>query len=93
MGAGLGSGGRNTPPGGDHKTPGGTMALPHALVANREEGLEAISLATGQTICQLHLPAGGLHADLDADGVPDHVQVGTDSQAACWVMCVLARVC
>ncbi|KAK9789953.1 hypothetical protein WJX73_002050 [Symbiochloris irregularis] len=46
----------------------------NALVAHLEEGIEAINLATGQTICQLPLPAGGLHADLNADGVPDHVQ-------------------
>lgn len=75
-GAGLGS--SRYPPGsrGSQQEPAAAkVEPPNALVAYREEGLEAVDISTGQTICQLHLPAGGLHADLDADGVPDHVQV------------------
>jgi hypothetical protein len=28
----------------------------------------------GRTICKLHLPPSGLHADINGDGVLDHVQ-------------------
>ena len=28
----------------------------------------------GRTICKLHLPSPGLHADINGDGVLDHVQ-------------------
>ena len=31
----------------------------------------------GRTLCQLHLPAGALHADVNADGVIEHVQVSS----------------
>ncbi len=31
--------------------------------------------ATGRTLCKLHLPSSFLHADLNGDGVVDHVQV------------------
>jgi hypothetical protein len=43
-------------------------------VAHLEEGLEAVHLYSGRTLCQLHLPAPGLHADLNGDGVLDHLQ-------------------
>lgn len=33
-------------------------------------------LCTGRTICKLHLAPGTLHADVNGDGVVDHVQVG-----------------
>lgn len=46
----------------------------NALVAHLEEGIEIVHLFTGRTICKLLLPAPGLHADLNADGVIDHVQ-------------------
>mmetsp|Transcript_21460 Transcript_21460/g.51195 ORF Transcript_21460/g.51195 Transcript_21460/m.51195 type:complete len:700 (-) Transcript_21460:224-2323(-) len=45
---------------------------PNVLVAHMEEGIEAIHLYTGRTICQLHLPKEGLHADINGDGVLDH---------------------
>ena len=45
----------------------------NALVAHLSEGIEAINLYTGETICSLLLPSPGLHADLDGDGVLDHV--------------------
>ena len=38
-----------------------------------QEGIEAIHLYTGRTICKLHLPRNGLHADINGDGVLDHV--------------------
>ena len=31
-------------------------------------------LCAGRTICKLHLPAPGLHADINGDGVLDHIQ-------------------
>ena len=44
------------------------------LVAHLEEGIEAVHLYSGRTLCKLHLPPPGLHADLNGDGVLDHVQ-------------------
>ncbi|KAI4326101.1 hypothetical protein MLD38_031447 [Melastoma candidum] len=56
--------------------------VPNVVVAHEEEGIEAIHLATGRTICKLHLQEGGLHADINGDGVLDHVQaVGGAEQA------------
>ncbi|GER40391.1 FG-GAP repeat-containing protein [Striga asiatica] len=49
--------------------------VPNVVVAHEKEGIEAIHLATGRTLCQLHLQEGGLHADINGDGVLDHVQV------------------
>ncbi|KAJ8465036.1 hypothetical protein OPV22_027588 [Ensete ventricosum] len=49
--------------------------VPNVVVAHQKEGIEAVHLASGRTICQLHLPEGGLHADINGDGVLDHVQV------------------
>ena len=48
---------------------------PNAIVAHLKEGIEAIHLYTGRSICKLHLPQGGLHVDLNGDGVLDHIQV------------------
>ncbi|EIE27009.1 hypothetical protein COCSUDRAFT_83568 [Coccomyxa subellipsoidea C-169] len=48
---------------------------PNVLVAHLEEGIEAVHLYSGRTLCKLHLPSPGLHADLNGDGVLDHVQV------------------
>lgn len=48
--------------------------LPNVIVAHQKEGIEAVHLATGRTICKLHLQEGGLHADINGDGVLDHVQ-------------------
>lgn len=48
---------------------------PNVLVAHLEEGIEAVHLYSGRTLCKLHLPPPGLHADLNGDGVLDHVQV------------------
>lgn len=49
--------------------------VPNVVVAHQKEGIEAIHLASGRTICKLHLQEGGLHADINGDGVLDHVQV------------------
>lgn len=49
--------------------------VPNVVVAHQKEGIEAVHLATGRTMCKLHLPEGGLHADINGDGVLDHVQV------------------
>eukprot|EP00897_Mesotaenium_endlicherianum_P001124 jgi/Mesen1/11011/ME000098S10407 len=48
---------------------------PNAMVVHLKEGIEAIHLYSGRTICKLLLTAGGLHADINGDGVLDHVQV------------------
>lgn len=54
----------------------GRHELPaNVVLAHLEEGIEAVHLYTGRTICKLHLPNGGLHTDLNADGVLDHIQV------------------
>ncbi|XP_068646390.1 uncharacterized protein [Aristolochia californica] len=49
--------------------------VPNVVVAHLKEGIEAVHLASGRTICKLHLQEGGLHADINGDGVLDHVQV------------------
>ncbi|KAG2490863.1 hypothetical protein HYH03_010781 [Edaphochlamys debaryana] len=57
----------------------------NALVAFLEEGIEVLHLYTGRTVCKLHLPPRTLHADINGDGVLDHISVyhghtdGTDS--------------
>ncbi|KAL5557611.1 hypothetical protein UlMin_039847 [Ulmus minor] len=48
--------------------------LPNVVVAHQKEGIEAVHLASGRTLCKLHLQEGGLHADVNGDGVLDHVQ-------------------
>ncbi|XP_024389347.1 uncharacterized protein [Physcomitrium patens] len=48
--------------------------VPNVIVAHLKEGIEAVHLATGRTVCKLYLPEGGLHADINGDGVLDHVQ-------------------
>ncbi|GAB2282792.1 hypothetical protein Dimus_017327 [Dionaea muscipula] len=49
--------------------------VPNVIVAHEKEGIEAVHLASGRTVCKLHLLEGGLHADINGDGVLDHVQV------------------
>ncbi|KAL4855412.1 Importin-5 [Chlorella vulgaris] len=54
---------------------------PNVVVAHLEEGIEAIHLFSGRTVCRLHLPSPGLHVDLNGDGVPEHiVAVGGNPQ-------------
>ena len=49
-------------------------------VARTREGLEAVELSTGRPLGAVALPAAasgaGVYADLNGDGVVDHVQVG-----------------
>ncbi|KAK1272806.1 hypothetical protein QJS04_geneDACA022272 [Acorus gramineus] len=49
--------------------------VPNVVVVHQKEGIEAVHLASGRIVCKLHLPEGGLHADINGDGVLDHVQV------------------
>ena len=51
------------------------IALPNAVVAHTADGVELISLYTGRAIAHLPLPPLQLHADVNGDGVIDHVQV------------------
>ncbi|PRW61178.1 FG-GAP repeat-containing isoform B [Chlorella sorokiniana] len=46
---------------------------PNVVVAHLEDGIEAIHLFSGRTVCRLHLPTPGLHVDLNGDGVPEYV--------------------
>ncbi|KAF5454513.1 hypothetical protein F2P56_024171 [Juglans regia] len=48
--------------------------VPNVVVAHQKEGIIVIHLASGRTMCKLHLQEGGLHADINGDGVLDHVQ-------------------
>ncbi|KAI7756807.1 hypothetical protein M8C21_014478 [Ambrosia artemisiifolia] len=48
--------------------------VPNVVVAHEKEGIEVLHLASGRTLCKLHLLEGGLHADINGDGVLDHVQ-------------------
>ena len=65
-------------------TRGQPVAAPNALVAHLEQGLAVLHLADGALMCQLHLASPGLHADLNGDGVPDHVSVRPLTQ---WLLC------
>jgi hypothetical protein len=47
---------------------------PNVVVAHTKEGLEAIHLYSGRTVCRLSLTPDALHVDLNGDGVPDHVR-------------------
>jgi hypothetical protein len=61
---------------------GGRAAAPppNVVVAHLEEGIEAVHLFSGRPVCRLHLPAPGLHADLNGDGIPDYARaVGGDA--------------
>lgn len=48
--------------------------VPNVVVAHEKEGIEVLHVASGRTVCKLHLQEGGLHADINGDGVLDHVQ-------------------
>ncbi|KAJ9504613.1 hypothetical protein QJQ45_030487, partial [Haematococcus lacustris] len=75
---GQGQGGRHSSA---HKAVGSRAPHHHAnisanaIVAYLEEGVEVVHLYSGRSICALHLQPGQLHADLNGDGVLDHVQV------------------
>ncbi|KAF2312355.1 hypothetical protein GH714_034340 [Hevea brasiliensis] len=55
--------------------------VPNVVVAHQKEGIEAVHLASGRTLCKLHLREGGLHADINGDGVLDHVQAVEGNEA------------
>lgn len=69
---------------------------PNVLVAHLRDGIEAVHLYTGRTMCKLFLPSPELHADINADGVIDHVSAvgwrsdghahanAQDRAAQCW---------
>ena len=44
-------------------------ALPPCPWPPAEEGIEAVHLFSGRTVCRLHLPSPGLNADINGDGV------------------------
>ncbi|KAG5385810.1 hypothetical protein IGI04_037280 [Brassica rapa subsp. trilocularis] len=48
--------------------------VPTVVVAHQKKGIKAIHLSTGRILCKFHLLEGGLHADINGDGVLDHVQ-------------------
>lgn len=55
-------------------------APPNVIVAHMEEGIEAVHLFSGRTVCRLFLDPYALHVDLNGDGIPDHVHaVGGDA--------------
>ena len=55
-------------------------APPNVIVAHMEEGIEAVHLFSGRTVCRLYLDPYALHVDLNGDGIPDHVHaVGGDA--------------
>lgn len=47
---------------------------PNVWVAHLRDGIEAVELGSGRTVCKLHLASPGLHVDLDGDGMLDHIQ-------------------
>ena len=49
-------------------------APPNVIVAHQEGGIEVIHLYSGKTLCKMAMPPGGPHADINGDGVVDHVQ-------------------
>ena len=69
---------------------------PNVVLAHLRDGLEAVHLYTGRTVCKLLLPTPNLHADVNADGVVDHVALtgwaesshgsARERQAQCWAL-------
>ena len=58
-----------------------SLSSPNVFVAHLAEGIQAIHLYTGRAICKLHLASPGLHADINGDGIIEHVQVyGSDPE-------------
>ena len=51
-----------------------SKAEPNVWVAHLRDGIQAVGLHSGRTICKLHLTSPGLHVDLNGDGVLDHLQ-------------------
>lgn len=55
---------------------------PNALVVKQEEGIEVVHLFSGRTLCKMLLLPHVMHADINGDGVIDHVsgRGGGDSE-------------
>ena len=65
-------------------------AEPNVWVAHLRDGIQAVGLHTGRTVCKLHLASPGLHVDLNGDGVLDHLQAtGKWPFCPCWDMSVM----
>eukprot|EP00002_Diphylleia_rotans_P007067 TRINITY_DN1652_c0_g2_i7.p1 TRINITY_DN1652_c0_g2~~TRINITY_DN1652_c0_g2_i7.p1 ORF type:complete len:678 (+),score=112.13 TRINITY_DN1652_c0_g2_i7:42-2075(+) len=47
---------------------------PNVLVAVIQEGIEVIHMSSGRTLCQMRLSPTGAWADVNGDGVPEHVE-------------------
>lgn len=73
--AARGGRGVSAPPPAAHVDAHAPEAPANAVVADLGEGLEVLHLFTGRPVCALTLPAPGLHADVNGDGVLDHVYV------------------
>lgn len=73
--AARGGRGASAPPPAVHMDAHAPEAPVNAVVADLGEGLEVLHLFTGRPVCALTLPAPGLHADVNGDGVLDHVYV------------------
>eukprot|EP00879_Flechtneria_rotunda_P011006 GHRR01011501.1.p1 GENE.GHRR01011501.1~~GHRR01011501.1.p1 ORF type:complete len:711 (+),score=224.28 GHRR01011501.1:455-2587(+) len=54
----------------------------NAVVAHVQDGVEVVHLYSGRTLCKLHLPPHVLHADINADGVIDHVALSSGGAGA-----------
>eukprot|EP01023_Acetabularia_acetabulum_P000905 TRINITY_DN10343_c0_g1_i1.p1 TRINITY_DN10343_c0_g1~~TRINITY_DN10343_c0_g1_i1.p1 ORF type:complete len:424 (-),score=63.98 TRINITY_DN10343_c0_g1_i1:296-1567(-) len=59
-------------------TQGGSISkkvdtTPNVVLGYLEDGIQAIHLYTGRVICGLQLRSGGIHVDLNGDGVVDHI--------------------
>jgi hypothetical protein len=52
-----------------HKSP------PNVVVAHVEDGIEIIHMYSGRPVCRLALQPQVLHADINGDGIPDHIHV------------------
>jgi len=54
-------------------------AAPNVVVFHNHNGVDVVSLRNGSHICHLSLFSSGLYADVNNDGIIDHLQVVTDS--------------
>eukprot|EP00550_Attheya_septentrionalis_P010588 CAMPEP_0198306210 /NCGR_PEP_ID=MMETSP1449-20131203/58302_1 /TAXON_ID=420275 /ORGANISM="Attheya septentrionalis, Strain CCMP2084" /LENGTH=933 /DNA_ID=CAMNT_0044008759 /DNA_START=191 /DNA_END=2992 /DNA_ORIENTATION=+ len=51
---------------------------PNVVLAHNSDGIQALSIRNGKPVCHLSLMDHGLYADINGDGIIDHVQVVTD---------------
>ena len=62
---------------------------PNVVVSHHSEGVDFLHLYSGAILCSLELKSPGLHADVDGDGVMDHVEAHgrnsvRDDLPSCW---------